>query len=139
MSYLLKPNDEDWNDAEIVNGTFCKDFHRNATLDNIVSGTRVYYVQTFLGESELKKLFKTKYTKDGVSEDVNLLKWGFVNILFDSVIRTRNQVIDVELEITKDNVITKRRVGVNELKDAKILENVENNILYRHSMWPNVK
>ena len=139
VRYLLKPNDEDWNDAEIVNGTFCKDFHRNATLDNIVSGTRVYYVQTFLGESELKKLFKTKYTKDGVSEDVNLLKWGFVNILFDSVIRTRNQVIDVELEITKDNVITKRRVGVNELKDAKILENVENNILYRHSMWPNVK
>ena len=108
-------------------------------MDNIVSGTRVYYVQTFLGESELKKLFKTKYTKDGVSEDVNLWKWGFVNILFDSVIRTRNQVIDVELEITKDNVITKRRVGVNELKDAKILENVENNILYRHSMWPNVK
>ena len=139
VRYLLKPNDEDWNDAEIVNGTFCKDFHGNATLDNIVSGTRVYYVQTFLGESELKKLFKTKYTKDGVSEDVNLLKWGFVNILFDSVIRTRNQVIDVELEITKDNVITKRRVGVNELKDAKILENVENNILYRHSMWPNVK
>lgn len=139
VRYLLKPNDEDWNDAEIVNGTFCKDFHRNATLDNIVSGTRVYYVQTFLGESELKKLFKTKYTKDGVSEDVNLLKWGFVNILFDSVIRTRNQVIDVELEITKDNVITKRRVGVNELKDAKILENVEKNILYRHSMWPNVK
>lgn len=139
VRYLLKPNDEDWNDAEIVNGTFCKDFHRNATLDNIVSGTRVYYIQTFLGESELKKLFKTKYTKDGVSEDVNLLKWGFVNILFDSVIRTRNQVIDVELEITKDNVITKRRVGVNELKDAKILENVENNILYRHSMWPNVK
>lgn len=140
VRYLLKPNDEDWNDAEIVNGTFCKDFHRNVTLDNIKSGTRVYYVQTFLGESELKKLFKTKYTKDGVSEDVNLLKWGFVNILFDSVIRTTgNQVIDVELEITKDNVITKRRVGVNELKDAKILENVENNILYRHSMWPNVK
>lgn len=139
VRYLLKPNDEDWNDAEIVKGTFCKDFHRNVTLDNIVSGTRVYYVQTFLGESELKKLFKAKYTKDGVSEDVNLLKWGFVNILFDSVIRTRNQVIDVELEITKDNVITKRRVGVNELKDAKILENVENNVLYRHSMWPNVK
>lgn len=139
VRYLLKPNDEDWNDAEIVNGTFCKDFHRSVTLDNIVSGTRVYYVQTFLGESELKKLFKTKYTKDGVSEEVNLLKWGFVNILFDSVIRTRNQVIDVELEITKDNVITKRRVGVKELKDTKILENVENNVLYRHSMWPNVK
>lgn len=139
VRYLLKPNEVKWNDAEIINGTISKDFHCNVTLDKIVSGTRVYYVQTFLGETELKKLFKTKYTTFGGSDDVNLLKWGFVNILFDSVIRTRNQVIDVELEITKDNVITKRRVGVNELKDTKILENVENNILYRHSMWPNVK
>lgn len=139
VRYLLEPNKENWNDAEIINGTISKDFHCNATLDNIVSGTRVYYVQTFLGESELKELFKTKYTTVGISDDVNPLKWGFVNILFDSVIKTRNQVIDVDLEITKDNVITKRRVGVNELKDVKILENVENNILYRHSMWPNVK
>jgi len=139
VRYLLEPNKENWDNAEITNGTVCKDFHCKVTLDKIVSGTRIYYVQTFLNESELKKLFKTKYSTEKHSGDVNPLKWGFVNILFDSVIRTRNQVIEVELEITKDNVITKRRVGVNELKDTKILESVEDDVLYRHSMWPNVK
>ncbi len=139
VRYLLEPNKADWNNADKINGTICQDFHCKVTLDNIVNRSHIYYVQTSLEEEELKKLFKTKYPTNFDPKEFNPLKWGFVNILLDSVIYTKNQEIDVELEITKDNVITKRRVDVNELKDKKILENVENNVLYRHSMWPNVK
>ena len=140
VRYLLKPNDPktNWRDAVNINGTICRDFHCNVTLDNIVSGTRVYYVQTFLDEPVLKELFRAKYPAGANLVKGNRLRLGFVNILFDSVIHTGGTEIDVELEITMDNVITRRRVGSNELGDERILENVESNELYRHSMWPNV-
>ena len=42
----------------------------------------------------------------------------------------------ISLRISKDNKILDRRIGNALLSDTKLLENVEDNILYKRSMWP---
>ena len=65
----------------------------------------------------------------------NDLNWAFVNILF------KQRIVDsvpfsISLRISKDNKILDRRIGNALLSDTKLLENVEDNILYKRSMWP---
>ena len=42
----------------------------------------------------------------------------------------------VSLRISKDNKVIDRRIGNKWLLNTKLMENIEDNILYRRSMWP---
>jgi len=63
------------------------------------------------------------------------LNWAFVNLLFKKRVSTSKPIL-VKLTISKDNKIVEREIAGDILTDKKLLENVEDNILYRRSMWP---
>ena len=63
------------------------------------------------------------------------MDWAFVNILFKQRI-VDPKPLEISLRISKDNKILDRRIGKALLTDTKLLENVEDNILYKRSMWP---
>ena len=135
VKYLLDPIDAqkvDWETAEFVDGTLCMELDANETICNIVPGM-MYYVQTSLGEEALKDLYRKVYQKDPNFK--NDLNWAFVNLLFKKKVSSSDP-FKVKLKISKDNKIVEREIGGDVLVGEKLLENVEDNILYRRSMWP---
>ena len=133
VNFLVDPLSENWNDAELINGTWCKEFCASLSISDHLPGKKVYYIQTCLDESHIQDLFKKIYLNDPSSRDD--LNWAFVNILF------KKRIVDtkpfaISLRISKDNKILDRRIGSALLLDMKMLENVEDNILYKRSMWP---
>lgn len=135
VKFLIDPQSEQWDNAEFINGTWCKEFSANETISDHLSGGNkyLYYIQTCLDESRLQVLFRKVYTNENTQNDD--LNWAFVNILYKIPIND-SKPINVSLKISKDNKIIERRIGSLLLKDAKLLENVDTNVLYRRSMWP---
>lgn len=86
-----------------------------------------------LNDTLIQELFKKVYLNNPSKNDD--LNWAFVNILFKKRI-TDSKPFEVSLRISKDNKIIDRRIGSLVLNDKKLLENVEDNILYKRSMWP---
>lgn len=133
VRFLLDPQSVSWSDAELINGTWCREFNAKETISNHLQGRHLYYVQTCLDENRLKELFRKIYVNDNSMKDD--LNWAFVNILCKQRI-TDSEPFEVSLRISKDNKILERRIGTKLLLDTKLLENVEENELYRRSMWP---
>lgn len=133
VKYIIDPLDpqNDWSKAEFVDGTLCMEFDADEVISNMVPGM-MYYVQTSLGEEDLKLLYRKVYEDDSSSKDD--LNWAFVNLLFKK--RVSSSSFSVKLKISKDCKIVEREIAGEILTDTKLLENVENNILYRRSMWP---
>ena len=133
VNYLIDPQSANWDDADFINGTWCKEFCASLNISEHLPGKNLFYIQTSLDESRIKRLFKKVYLNDPASQ--NDLNWAFVNILF------KQRIVDsvpfsISLRISKDNKILDRRIGNALLSDTKLLENVEDNILYKRSMWP---
>ena len=133
VNYLIDPQSANWDDADFINGTWCKEFCASLNISEHLPGKNLFYIQTSLDESRIKSLFKKVYLNDPTSP--NDLNWAFVNILF------KQRIVDsvpfsISLRISKDNKILDRRIGNALLSDTKLLENVEDNILYKRSMWP---
>lgn len=133
VNFLIDPQSESWDDAEFINGTWCKEFCATINVSDHLPGKKLYYIQTSLDEERIQKLFKKVYLNDSTSQ--NDLNWAFVNILFKQRI-VDSKPFEVSLRISKDNKILDRRIGKALLADTKLLENVEDNILYKRSMWP---
>lgn len=133
VEYLLDPQACDWSDAEFRNGTWCKDFLANITLENCLSNKWIYFVQTSLDEESLKSIYDVLFkTGKANAED---LRWAFVNQLFKKRIIGKESV-PVRLKISKENKILERQIGDAILTDKTLLEDVEQSVLYRRSMWP---
>ena len=133
VNYLIDPQSANWDDADFINGTWCKEFCASLNISEHLPGKNLFYIQTSLDESRIKSLFKKVYLNDPTSQ--NDLNWAFVNILF------KQRIVDsvpfsISLRISKDNKILDRRIGNALLSDTKLLENVEDNLLYKRSMWP---
>lgn len=135
VKYIIDPLDpkNDWSKAEFVDGTLCMEFDAYEVISNMVPGM-MYYVQTSLGEEDLKHLYRKVYEDDSDSSSKDDLNWAFVNLLFKK--RVSSSSFSVKLKISKDCKIIEREIAGEILTDTKLLENVENNILYRRSMWP---
>lgn len=133
VNFLIDPQSENWDDAEFINGTWCKEFCATINVSDHLTGKKLYYIQTSLDEERIQKLFKKVYLNDSTNQ--NDLNWAFVNILFKQRI-VDSKPFEVSLRISKDNKILDRRIGNALLSDTKLLENVEDNILYKRSMWP---
>lgn len=133
VKFLVNPQTENWSDAEMINGTLCKEFAANVEISNHISHNYIYYVQTCLNEEMLKTLFNQIFEDDEPNEDD--LNWAFVNILYKIRI-TDSKPFEVGLKISKSNKIIDRKIGDIRLIDTKLLEHVEDNILYKRSMWP---
>lgn len=133
VRYLIDPLNADWSDSKIINGSRCKEFVSNEIISNHIAGKIMYYIQTSLDEEELKELYRKVYRKDPSSKDD--LNWAFVNLLFKKRVPD-TKPIPVKLRISYENEIVQREIGGDILTGKKLLENVENNILYRRSMWP---
>lgn len=133
VKFLVDPLSENWEDAELVNGTWCKEFGASENISGHIIGKYLYYIQTHLDEKQIQDLFKKVYQKDPSRNDD--LNWAFVNILYKKRI-TDSKPFSVSLRISRDNKIIDRRIGCLVLNDKKLLENVEDNILYKRSMWP---
>lgn len=133
VRYLVDPLNEDWGNAELINGTRCKEFVSNETISNHLQGKIMYYIQTCLDKDDLVALYRKVYRKDPCLKDD--LNWAFVNLLFKKRVSTSKPIL-VKLTISKDNKIVEREIAGDILTDKKLLENVEDNILYRRSMWP---
>ena len=133
VNFLVDPQSENWDDAEFINGTWCKEFCASLNISDHLPGKKLYYIQTSLGESRIQDLFKQVYQNNTTSQ--NDLDWAFVNILFKQRI-VDPKPLEISLRISKDNKILDRRIGKALLTDTKLLENVEDNILYKRSMWP---
>ena len=86
-----------------------------------------------LRKDDLKELYRKIYQHDPSAKDD--LNWAFVNLLFKKHV-TGNTPVSIKLKISKDNTIVEREIGNDILTDVKLLENVEDNILYKRSMWP---
>lgn len=133
VKYLLDPQACDWSDAEFRNGTWCKDFSTNVELKNCLSDYFIYFVQTSLDEDSLKSIYSVVYqTKKANVED---LRWAFVNQLYKKRL-SGIKTIPVSLTISKENKVLDRQIGDLILTDRTLLENVEQSVLYRRSMWP---
>lgn len=130
---LIDPQTENWEDAELINGTWCKEFTASENISGHLTGKFIYYIQTNLNDTLIQELFKKVYLNNPSRNDD--LNWAFVNILYKKRI-TDSKPFDVSLRISKDNKIIDRRIGSLMLNDKKLLENVEDNILYKRSMWP---
>lgn len=135
VKYIIDPLDpkNDWSKAELVDGTLCMEFDAYEVISNMVPGM-MYYVQTSLGEEDLKHLYRKVYEEDYDSSSRDELNWAFVNLLFKK--RVSSSSFSVKLKISKDCKIIEREIAGEILTDTKLLENVENNFLYRRSMWP---
>ncbi len=135
VKYIIDPLDpkNDWSKAEFVDGTLCMEFDAYEEISNMVPGM-MYYVQTSLGEEDLKLLYRKVYEDDSDSSSKDDLNWAFVNLLFKK--RVSSSSFSVKLKISKDCKIIEREIAGEILTDTKLLESVENNILYRRSMWP---
>lgn len=129
---LLDPAKEDWNDAKLISGTWCKSFDTDKNVVNSVNGKQMYFIQTCLDDVQLKSLYKKLYqnTKDA-KED---LRWAFVNLLFKK--KALGREIPISLRISEENKIIERKIGNEVLTDEKLLEDVEQSLLYKRSMWP---
>ena len=130
---LIDPQTENWEDAELINGTWCKEFSASENISGHLTGKYLYYIQTYLKDTLIQELFKKVYLNSPSKN--NDLNWAFVNILFKKRI-TDSKPFGVSLKISKDNKIIDRKIGSLVLNDKKLLENVEDNILYKRSMWP---
>ena len=132
VRFLVEPLQENWEDVEVKNGTRCKEFYAEDTISNHMPGD-MYYIQTCLPEKDLKELYGKVYRHDPSAKDD--LNWAFVNLLFKKRVKG-NQPIPIKLKVSKDNKIVEREIGGDILTDKKLLENIEDNIIYRRSMWP---
>lgn len=133
VRFLIDPQSENWEDAELINGTWCKDFSVTENISGHLAGKYLYYIQTYLDKNRIQELFKKVYQNDPSKDDE--LNWAFVNILYKKRIAD-SKPFSISLRISKDNKIIDRKIGNLVLNDTKLLENVEDNILYRRSMWP---
>lgn len=133
VRYLIDPLKEDWEGVEVINGTQCKEFFADETISNFIPGKMMYYIQTCLDEGDLKDLFRKLYQNDSSAKDD--LNWAFVNLLFKKRVGG-NEPISVKLRISKENIIVERIIGGDVFTEVKLLENVEDSLLYRRSMWP---
>ena len=131
--YLLDPLKEKWDSADMINGTRSMDFFADEVIANHLPGKIMYYIQTSLERENLVMLYRKVYRKDPTYK--NDLNWAFVNLLFKKRVSTSSP-IPVKLRISKDNVIVQREIGRDVLTGVKLLENVEDNFLYKRSMWP---
>ena len=129
---MLDPAKEDWNDAKLISGTWCKSFDTDKYVVNSVNGKQMYFIQTCLDDAQLKSLYKKLYqnSKDA-KED---LRWAFVNLLFKK--KALGKDIPISLKISEENEIIERKIGNEFLTDKKLLEDVEQSLLYKRSMWP---
>lgn len=135
VEYLVDPQKENWKDSKVINGTMCKEFYVKATISDYVPGYKMYYIQTCLHEDDLKTLYRKFYQRHRDSSYKDDLNWAFVNVLFP-IKAIGSQPITINLTISKDNKIVKREIGDKILTGEKLLENVEDNIIYERSMWP---
>ena len=135
VEYLVNPLDpqNDWENVEVINGTRCQEFYVERTISDYVPGYDMYYIQTCLHEDDLKTLYRKFYQRDSSYKDD--LNWAFVNLLFKKRVKG-SQPIPIKLKISKDNKIVEREIGGDILTGQKLLENIEDNIIYKRSMWP---
>ncbi len=133
VRYLIEPLKDNWDGVEKINGTYCKEFYAEETITNHLPGKKMYYIQTCLDENNLKRIYRKMYQTESTSQDD--LEWAFVNLLFKKKVYNSDP-IQIVLKISKENIIIERKIGTEILTDRKLLENVEDNILYRRSMWP---
>ena len=135
VEFLIDPHSENERskEGEFINGTWCKEYSNNIEIKNFFPNKHLYYIQTNLDQKRIEELFTKVYQDDCLNEDD--LNWAFVNVLFKYQI-TENKPFIVSLRISKDNKIIDRRIGNKWLLNTKLMENIEDNILYRRSMWP---
>lgn len=133
---LINPSKETWDDAECINGTWCKEFRFMGTITRPMANSHIYYIQTFLDADEIEKLYAPVYRNESTMFDD--LRWGFINVLYTQRIGRNVPELAIELIITKKNDIQQRRIGENYLPDDKIIEQIEGNILYKKSLWPQI-
>lgn len=135
VEFLIDPHSEKERskEGEFINGTWCKEYSNNIEIKNFFPNKHLYYIQTYLDQKRIEELFTKVYQDDCINEDD--LNWAFVNVLFKYRI-TENKPFIVSLRISKDNKIIDRRIGNKWLLNTKLMENIEDNILYRRSMWP---
>lgn len=133
---LINPSKETWDDAECINGTWCKEFRFMGTITRPMANSHIYYIQTFLDTDEIEKLYAPVYRNELTMFDD--LRWGFINVLYTQRVGRNVPELTIELVITKENDIQQRRIGDNYLPDDKIIERIEDNILYKKSLWPHI-
>ena len=137
---LLDPDDVKWDEAAIINGCRCKEFHTKKELEDIESNSDIYYIQSLLNEDKIVELYSSKYNHTEDDDEKTLLR-GLVNELFHlpKLKLPNNKPIEAELSIDINNTIIRRRIGSIDLVKIAIVENIENNTLYKKSMWPFIK
>lgn len=129
---LLDPTKEDWSNAKLISGTWCKSFGTSKIISDNVSAKQMYYIQTCLDDASLKDLYNKLYQNhEGIKQD---LRWAFVNLLFKK--KSGKEQIPISLKISEENEITERKIGNEVFTNTKLLEDVENSLLYKRSMWP---
>lgn len=129
---LLDPTKEDWSDANLISGTWCKSFETSKIINNNVNAKQMYYIQTCLDDASLKDLYNKLYqNSEGIKQN---LRWAFVNLLFKK--KSDKEQIPISLKVSEENEITERKIGNEVLTNTKLLEDVEKSLLYKRSMWP---
>lgn len=131
---LIDPSTGTWDNAELVNGTRYKVFNYDGELTNVVNNTYVYYIQSMLDEQDIINLYNDIFS--GLQDARHDILWGLVNELFRVRINSRSGGVTIQLSIDRNNIITQRRIGNTIFANVPVVENIENNYLYRNSMWP---
>jgi hypothetical protein len=131
---LVDPLTENWDDAKFLNGTRCREFQFDGELSDVVNGSYIYYIQSMLDENDVISLYQGVFANEENARQ-NIL-WGLVNELFRVRVNSPMGNVSVALYIDENSTITKRRIGNTDFDNVHVLENIENNDLYRNSMWP---
>lgn len=137
---LLDPDTKEWDKAEKINGCRSLEFHEIKELDCFEGRSGAYYVQSQLTPELISTLYTNNFIHVEDDRKQALLR-GLVNELFriPKLTLTNSKPIEAELSIDINNNITKRRIGNVDFVKIPIVENIENNELYKNSMWPFIK
>lgn len=137
---LLDPDTIVWENAEKINGCRSREFHESKELEFFEGRSGAYYVQSLLDSEKIANLYTTNFTH-GKDDGEQALLRSLVNELFyiPKLTLSNNHPVEAELSIDINNNITRRRIGNVDFVEIPIVETIENNELYRNSMWPFIK
>lgn len=137
---LLDPDTLVWDNIEKINGCRSQDFYEVKELTNFEGRSGAYYIQSLLSPEKITDLYTNNFLNVDDNGEQALLR-GLVNELFyiPKLTLSNNRPVEAELSIDINNNITKRRIGNVDFDKIPIVENIENNELYKKSMWPFIK